>query len=47
MGVANAGTLLATLGGYQLHGRWLDRWGNGITAATLIIVGVLVLTGMI
>ena len=38
-------TLLATFGGYQLRGRWLDRWGNAITAATLIIIGTLVLTG--
>jgi nickel/cobalt transporter (NicO) family protein len=40
-------TLLATLGGYQLHGNWLDRWGNAITAATLLTVGPLVLTGTI
>jgi nickel/cobalt transporter (NicO) family protein len=38
-------TLLGTIGGYQLRGRWLDRWGNSITAATLIIIGTLVLTG--
>jgi hypothetical protein len=40
-------TLLATLGGYQVRGRWLDRWGNMITAATLIIIGTLVLTSTI
>jgi hypothetical protein len=40
-------TLLATFGGYQLRGRWLDRWGNAITAATLIAIGTLVLTGTI
>jgi threonine/homoserine/homoserine lactone efflux protein len=40
-------TLLATLGGYQLRGRWLDRWGNAITAATLLIIGTLILTGTI
>ena len=40
-------TLLATVGGYQLRGRWLDRWGNTTTAATLIIIGALVLTGTI
>jgi nickel/cobalt transporter (NicO) family protein len=40
-------TLLATLGGYQLRGNWLDRWGNAITAATLLVIGTLVLTGTI
>lgn len=40
-------TLLGTVGGYQLKGRWLDRWGNAITAATLLAIGVLVLTGTI
>jgi hypothetical protein len=40
-------TLLATFGGYQLGGKWLDRWGNAITAATLVAIGTLVLTGTI
>ena len=40
-------TLLATAGGYQLRGNWLDRWGNAITAATLLAIGTLVLTGTI
>jgi hypothetical protein len=40
-------TLFATLGGYQVGGRWLDRWGNAITAATLILIGALVLAGVI
>ncbi len=40
-------TLLATVGGYQLRGNWLDRWGNTITAATLLAIGTLVLTGTI
>jgi threonine/homoserine/homoserine lactone efflux protein len=40
-------TLLATLGGYQLRGRWLDRWGNAITAVVLVLVGALVLAGTI
>ncbi len=40
-------TLLATAGGYQLRGNWLDRWGNAITAATLLAIGALVLTGTI
>jgi ABC-type nickel/cobalt efflux system permease component RcnA len=40
-------TLLATVGGYQLRGNWLDRWGNAMTAATLLAIGALVLTGTI
>jgi nickel/cobalt transporter (NicO) family protein len=40
-------TLLACFGGYQLSGRWLDRWGNAFTALTLVIIGVLVLAGVI
>jgi hypothetical protein len=40
-------TLTATRGGYQIQGQWLDRWGNGITAVVLVVIGVLVLTGTI
>ncbi len=40
-------TLLATFGGYQLRGNWLDRWGNAITAVVLLAIGTLVLTGTI
>jgi hypothetical protein len=40
-------TLLATFGGYQVRGRWLDRWANLVTATTLLTIGVLVLTGAI
>jgi nickel/cobalt exporter len=40
-------TLVAARGGYQIHGQWLDRWGNAITALVLILIGVLVLTGVI
>jgi hypothetical protein len=40
-------TLLATVGGYQVRGRRLDRWGNAITAATLIVIGALVVTGTV
>lgn len=40
-------TLLATVGGYQLGGNWLDRWGNTITAVTLVVIGALVLSGTI
>jgi threonine/homoserine/homoserine lactone efflux protein len=40
-------TLFATLGGYQVRGHWLERWGNAITAGVLIVVGALVLAGVI
>ena len=40
-------TLTAAKGGYQIQGQWLDRWGNGITAAVLVVIGALVLTGTI
>ncbi len=40
-------TLLATAAGYQVRGHWLERWGNAITAAVLLIIGTLVLMGAI
>jgi hypothetical protein len=40
-------TVIATVGGYKLKGRWLDRWSNVITAATLVLIGALVFTGVI
>lgn len=40
-------TLVATVGGYQIRSRWLDRWGNGVTAAVLIVIGALVLVGVL
>lgn len=40
-------TLLATIGGYQLRGQWLDRWGNAVTAGVLLVIGTLVLTGAV
>jgi nickel/cobalt transporter (NicO) family protein len=40
-------TLLATFGGYQLRGNWIERWGNAITAVVLLAIGMLVLTGTI
>lgn len=40
-------TVAAAAGGYQLRGRWLDRWGNAFTAAVLIAIGGLVLTGIL
>jgi hypothetical protein len=40
-------TIVATFGAYQLTGRWLERWGNVITAATLLLIGTLIITGLI
>ena len=40
-------TLGAARGGYQIHGEWLERWGNVFTAAALAIIGLLVLVGII
>jgi threonine/homoserine/homoserine lactone efflux protein len=40
-------TLTAARGGYQIHGHWLDRWGNALTAIVLLAIGVLVLVGLI
>jgi nickel/cobalt transporter (NicO) family protein len=40
-------TLVAAIGGYQLKGEWLERWGNSITAIVLLVIGTLVLVGAI
>ena len=40
-------TVSATVGGHQIQGAWLDRWGNAGTASVLVVVGGLVLTGVI
>jgi nickel/cobalt exporter len=40
-------TLIATRGGYEIRGQWLERWGNAFTALVLVIIGALVLTGVI
>jgi threonine/homoserine/homoserine lactone efflux protein len=40
-------TLAAARGGYQLRGRWLERWGNAITALVLVVIGGLVVIGAI
>ncbi len=40
-------TLLACFGGYQIRGRWLERWGNVFTALVLLIIGGLVLAGVL
>jgi hypothetical protein len=40
-------TLLAAFGGYRIRGKWLERWGNAITASVLVVIGGLVLAGVI
>lgn len=40
-------TLFAAAGGYQVRGEWLERWGNVLTAAVLIAIGLLVFTGAV
>ena len=47
IGTIVALTLAAARGGYQIRGRWLERWGNVLTAAVLVAIGVLVLTATI
>jgi hypothetical protein len=40
-------TLFACFTGYQVRGRWLERWGNAFTAFALIAIGALVLGGIV
>jgi nickel/cobalt transporter (NicO) family protein len=40
-------TVLAYAGGYRLDARWLTRWGNAFTAAVLVAIGCLVISGAI
>ena len=40
-------TVSATVAGYRLPEAWLARWGNALTALTLLIIGVLVMTGIL
>jgi hypothetical protein len=40
-------TLAATFAGFQIRGGWLERWGNRVTAFTLVVIGALVATGVI
>jgi nickel/cobalt exporter len=40
-------TLFACFGGYQVRGKWLERWGNMFTATVLVVIGALVLTTLI
>jgi ABC-type nickel/cobalt efflux system permease component RcnA len=40
-------TLAAARGGYEIHGEWLERWGNALTALVLLAIGALVLAGVL
>ncbi len=40
-------TLVAFLGGLQIRGEWLERWGNLVTAGVLALIGALVLIGVL
>jgi threonine/homoserine/homoserine lactone efflux protein len=40
-------TLMAAASGYQVRGRWLDRWGNAITALVLVVIGGLIAAGVL
>jgi threonine/homoserine/homoserine lactone efflux protein len=47
IGTIVALTLIAAFGGYQVRGRWLERWGNSISAGVLVVIGALVFAGAI
>jgi hypothetical protein len=47
IGTIVALTVAATFGGYQVRGPWLERWGNSLTAGTLLVIGTLVAAGAI
>jgi nickel/cobalt exporter len=47
IGTIVALTVVAARGGYQIRGRWLERWGNAVTAGVLVVIGALVLGGVI
>jgi hypothetical protein len=38
---------MAAASGYQVRGRWLDRWGNAITALVLVVIGGLIAAGVL
>ncbi|MFE3189966.1 hypothetical protein ACFXHA_13225 [Nocardia sp. NPDC059240] len=40
-------TMLGTLAGYQLRGAWIDKSANLITAAVLLIIGILIAANII
>lgn len=39
-------TVVATLIGYEMHGEWLEKNANTITAVVLIVIGILVFAGV-
>ena len=40
-------TVSATVGGYRVRGRWLEKGGNVLTAVVLAVIGALVLAGVL
>jgi nickel/cobalt transporter (NicO) family protein len=40
-------TVLVAAAGYQLHGDWLERRGNAVTGAVLLVIGSLVAAGVL
>ncbi|MGW4249302.1 hypothetical protein [Nocardia sp. NPDC004722] len=40
-------TMLGTLAGYQLRGAWIDKSANLITAAVLLLIGILIAANII
>jgi hypothetical protein len=47
IGTIVALTIAAARGGYEIRGRWVERWGNVLTALVLVVIGLLVLLGTI
>jgi threonine/homoserine/homoserine lactone efflux protein len=51
-GAVTIGTIVglcvtATRWGYEIRARWLDRWGNGLTALVLVLIGALIASHLI
>lgn len=40
-------TVFATVAAGQVRARWLDRWGNLVTAGVLVLIGIVVLLGVV
>jgi len=40
-------TMIGAVAGYQMRGAWIDRGANMITAAVLLVIGVLVAVGVL
>jgi threonine/homoserine/homoserine lactone efflux protein len=51
-GAVTIGTIVglcvtATRWGYEIRARWLDRWGNGLTALVLVLIGALIASHLV